>query len=115
MMKGIIVNYRMSRHNIKHNQVIVKFEGIEEKGQASKLIGKKVIWISPGKKILIGKIVRTHGNKGVVRVRFNRGVPGQAIGQVVILIEDINQIKDIKEKLKNVKDINQLNKLILSL
>ena len=113
-MKGIIINYRMSRHRIYPNQIIVKFEGIESKESAIKLLGKNVIWVSPGKKIFIGKIVDTHGNKGNVRVRFNRGIPGQAIGDLVLLIDDINKVKEIKEKIKGAKDINQIRKILIN-
>jgi len=38
-MKGIILNYRMGRHHIYPNQVIVKFENINNKYEASKYIG----------------------------------------------------------------------------
>jgi len=33
------------------------------------------------------KIVDVHGRKGVLRVRFNRGVPGQALGSRVRIFE----------------------------
>jgi large subunit ribosomal protein L35Ae len=114
-MKGIIINYRMGRHRIYPNQLIVKFEGIEDKNSAIKLLGKNVVWVSPGKKIFIGKIVDIHGNKGNVRIRFNRGLPGQAIGDIVILIDDINKVKEIREKLKNAKDINQIRKILFEI
>ncbi len=53
--------------------------------QAGKLIGQKVVWEN-GKSTLLGKIVGFHGKNGVVRARFKKGVPGQAIGSVVELI-----------------------------
>jgi len=114
-MKGIVINYQRGRHTIYPNRIIVKFEGIKSKEEAGKLIGKKVLWISPGKrKFFIGKIVGTHGNKGNVRVLFKKGLPGQIINDVVFLIEDINKLKELKEKLKEAKDINQVRKILFS-
>jgi len=39
-----------------------------------------------GKNTLIGKIVGLHGKKGVVRAKFRKGVPGQALGTTVELV-----------------------------
>ncbi|MDI6805626.1 MAG: 50S ribosomal protein L35ae, partial [Candidatus Bathyarchaeia archaeon] len=38
-----------------------------------------------GKNKFVGKIVALHGKKGLVRVRFRRGLPGQALGTKVEL------------------------------
>ena len=62
----------------------MKFDYNSDK-EAAKLIGKKVIWITKTGKYIIGKITRTHGRNGVVRVRFNKGLPGDAIGTTVII------------------------------
>ena len=53
--------------------------------RAEKLIGRKVVWKGENKQ-LIGRIVGSHGKNGVVRVRFKKGVPGQAIGTTLELI-----------------------------
>ena len=82
-MKGVIVNYRQGRHTQNPYQMIVKIEGIVTKEQAEKLMGKKVVWKTPTGKEIAGKISGAHGNKGVVRVRFEKGMPGQAIGAEV--------------------------------
>jgi len=84
-MEGIVVNIRRGRHTVYENQVIVKVEGIDSREKAKELIGKKVTWKTPGKKnkVLEGVITAPHGNKGYVRVKFNKGVPGQIIGEKV--------------------------------
>lgn len=115
MLKGIILSYRRGRHKIYPKQVIVKFENINSREEASKLIGKRAIWISYGKKkIFIGKVFRVHGNKGRVLIRFKKGIPGQAIGDIVILVNNIEEIKNLKEKLKEAKDINQIRKILMN-
>ena len=40
---------------------------------------KKVIWKSKAGKIIKGKIAAAHGNNGIVRAIFEKGLPGQAI------------------------------------
>ncbi len=65
--------------------MIVMVKDINNKEKANSLIGKKAIWISPGKnkKEIVGVVNATHGSKGCVRVVFERGMPGQAIGDKV--------------------------------
>ncbi|HDO42134.1 MAG TPA: 50S ribosomal protein L35ae, partial [Candidatus Bathyarchaeota archaeon] len=35
---------------------------------------------------IVGTIVSPHGNKGLVRARFRRGLPGQALGTTVKIV-----------------------------
>ena len=79
-MEGVIVNFRGSHHTQYSNQMIVKVNGVGNKEEAKKLIGKNVVWKSVGNKEIIGKIVKDHGNRGAVRVKFEKGLPGQALG-----------------------------------
>jgi len=85
-MEGVILNFRLSKHNKNQNQVIVEIEGINNRKDAQKLIGKKVILEIDGKK-KIGKIIKAHGNKGKVLVRFRKGLSGYVLMKKVI-IED---------------------------
>ncbi len=55
------------------------------KAQAGQLIGKKVLWKGKNKEN-VGKIVGFHGKNGAVRVKFKKGVPGQALGTIVELV-----------------------------
>lgn len=83
-MKGVIVHYRQNRHTTDGNQIIVQPEGCASREAAGKLVGKSVTW-NTGKKDMVGKIASAHGNSGAVRVVFETGVPGQALGQKVTL------------------------------
>lgn len=84
-MKGIIVNFRGSMRIKTGNQMIVQTEGVTDKEKAKSLLGKKVTWATPGKKknTITGKVSAVHGNKGAVRVIFEKGLPGQSIGTEV--------------------------------
>jgi large subunit ribosomal protein L35Ae len=47
-----------------------------------------VVWVSPAKKELKGEIKGAHGNNGAVRVKWERGMPGQSIGtKVEVLVK----------------------------
>ena len=82
-MDGIIVNYRGSHKTQHPNQMIIKIDGVDSKEKAMEFIKKEVIWLTPTKKEMKGTILKEHGNKGAVRVRFDPGLPGQAIGSKV--------------------------------
>ncbi len=86
-MEAIIVNYRIGRHNQYNNQMIIQVNGIDKAEKAKHLLGKKVVWISPKKKELVGVIKREHGNNGALRVVFEQGLPGQALGTKVKILE----------------------------
>jgi len=85
-MQGIISNFRMGRHIPHHYQMIVKPSEADNLEAAKKLIGKKVVWKSPAGKELSGKITKEHGRNGFVRVQFDTGMPGQAIGTKVEIV-----------------------------
>jgi len=81
-MNGTIVNYKSGMHTQTDNQMIVKIEGITTKEEAKKLVGKKVTY-NTGKKNMTGEIRASHGNSGAIRVLFETGMPGQAVGKQV--------------------------------
>jgi len=78
-MQATVISFRRGRHLYKPRQFIIEVEGIENKEQAEKLINKKITWKSPAGKIISGQIMASHGNKGLVRALFEKGLPGQAI------------------------------------
>ncbi|MHA1270447.1 MAG: 50S ribosomal protein L35ae [Candidatus Helarchaeota archaeon] len=80
--KGIITSYRRGRHTQRNKQMLIKFE-YNSANEAAKLIGRRVIWETKTGKYIVGKITRTHGKNGVVRVRFEKGLPGDSIGTTV--------------------------------
>ena len=78
-MEGTIANFKRGRHTQTTNQMIVVVKGVDNREKASKLVGKKVTWVSPAKREIKGEIRSAHGNKGALRVLFEQGMPGQAI------------------------------------
>ena len=85
MVEGSILNYRIGRKTQDPRQCLIKVMGVEP-SDARRMIGSKVGWPVNDPKIY-GKIVGVHGRIGTLRVRFNRGVPGQALGSRVRIFE----------------------------
>jgi large subunit ribosomal protein L35Ae len=77
-MKGIVVQFRRSRHRI-HERHFLLDVGLTSREEAKKLAGKEVLWKSPAGRIIKGKVSDAHGNSGLVRAIFESGLPGQAV------------------------------------
>lgn len=82
---GRILNYRIGIRTQFSRECLIQFSNVDSVAQAGPLIGHKVAWRGDNKKS-VGKIVGFHGKNGVVRVKFKKGVPGQALGSKVELI-----------------------------
>lgn len=82
-MEGVIKNFRRSRTRQKTDHMIIYLNDIPNREKASGLVGKEVVWKSPKGKEISGKVANAHGNKGAVRVIFDKGMPGQSLGTKV--------------------------------
>ena len=78
-MEGKVIQFRRGRHTYKPRHFLIEIESVKKREDAEKLIGKEVSWKSPAGKTIKGKISGAHGNKGVVRAVFEKGLPGQSI------------------------------------
>ncbi len=83
MTTGLVIQYRRGRKTVHLKHFLIEIEGSDTREKAAKFVGKEVVWTSPTKKELKGKIVAAHGSKGVVISIFEIGLPGQAIGTEV--------------------------------
>lgn len=76
-MEAKVVQFRRGRKRIHERHFILNV-GVKTREEAEKFVGKEVVWASPGGKEIKGKISSAHGNKGLVRAIFEKGLPGQA-------------------------------------
>jgi len=83
---GTIVNYRIGIGTQKPRECLIQFAHVNSASLACQLINRKVVW-KQGNIKLMGKIAGSHGKKGVIKVKFQKGVPGQALGTTVELVE----------------------------
>ena len=82
-MKAVISNFRSGRHTQSFNQMVIEIDISKNKEQASKYIGKTVVFKTFAGREIKGKVAAVHGNKGRVRAIFETGMPGQSLGKTV--------------------------------
>lgn len=83
MVKAIVIQFRRGKRTVTPRHFLIEIEGSDSRDKAKKFVGKEVVWTSPAKLEIKGKIAAAHGNKGVVRAIFEKGLPGQSIGTEV--------------------------------
>lgn len=76
-MKAKVIQFRRGLKRIHERHYILDVNA-DSREKAGKFVGKEVIWTSPAGKKISGKISSAHGNKGLVRAIFEKGLPGQA-------------------------------------
>ncbi len=76
-MKGKVIQFRRGLKRI-HERHFILDVGMKSRDETNKFIDKKVVWTSPAGKEIKGRISSAHGNKGLVRAIFEKGLPGQA-------------------------------------
>jgi len=76
-MKAKVIQFRRGLKRIHERHYILDADA-KSRAEASKFVGKEVVWTSPTGKKISGKISSPHGNKGLIRAIFEKGLPGQA-------------------------------------
>lgn len=82
---AVIVNFKTGPRTQKGNEGLLRILNGEDY-EATSYVGRKVVWITPSNKKVIGVILNIHGRGGVVRARFKRGLPGSALGSKVTVL-----------------------------
>ncbi len=96
-MKGIVVQFRRGRHRIHERHYLLDV-GMTSREEAQKMAGKRVSWTSPAGTVIQGTIAAAHGNNGIVRAIFERGLPGQAITTQIDIHETSSDKAEKKTK-----------------
>ncbi|MDP2628835.1 MAG: 50S ribosomal protein L35ae [Nanoarchaeota archaeon] len=85
MTEGKIIQFRRGKKTVHERHFLIDVPEVKTRKDAEKFVGKEVEWKSPAGKIIQGKIASAHGNKGVVRAIFEKGLPGQAVTTKVVI------------------------------
>ncbi len=99
MTIGKVIQFRRGRRVIHEKHFLIEINEVSNREEAEKFAGKEVIWKSPAGKSIKGKISAAHGNKGLVRAIFEKGLPGQSITTNVDILTN-------ESKKNNKKEIN---------
>jgi len=86
MTKAIVIQFRRGKRTVTPKQFLIEIDGSDSREKAKKFVGKELVWTSPAKLEIKGKIMAAHGGNGVVRATFEKGLPGQSIGTEVKFI-----------------------------
>ncbi|MFH1285886.1 MAG: 50S ribosomal protein L35ae [Candidatus Micrarchaeota archaeon] len=87
MVEATIINYRRGTRTEYTNQFVVEVEGVKDKEEAKNFVGKKIVWKTSSGKEMVGKLTHPHGNSGAMLARFEKGLPGQAVGTKASVVE----------------------------
>ncbi len=85
-MQAKLISHRLGLKSQRPREYILQAPGVESAAEASRLIGRKVIWNRGKAQRIVGKIVGVHGRRGCVTARFRRGLPGTAYGAEVTIV-----------------------------
>ena len=84
-MEGKVVSFRRGLKTQHKYQMIVKVDSLDSRDKAKDMISKNVVWKSSSGKEIKGVISNVHGNKGALRVQFEKGLPGQSLNNKVLI------------------------------
>jgi len=88
---AVVLGYQRCREQQNPNRTLVEIIGCKTKDDARFYLGKRVLFVTSGvnrkkedeteRRTLVGKVVRTHGNSGVVRVKWARNITPNSFGK----------------------------------
>ena len=90
-VKGCFYSFHRGFRNSYENQSLIKIQGVNDADAAEFYLGKKVAYIWKASvlkngtryRVKWGKVTRSHGSNGAVRVRFSTPLPAKALGSQV--------------------------------
>ena len=85
-VNGAVLGYRRGLRTQTVHTSLIKIKGVDSKADTSFYLGKRIAYITKstsGYRVNWGKVCRPHGGNGVVRCKFTRNLPPQAIGKKV--------------------------------
>lgn len=86
-MHARLISFRTARRHQQMRHMLLEIEGCDTRAKAARHIGSRVVWTTPAKRKIYGKIVSPHGNRGVMRARFSKGLPGDALTTSVEVVQ----------------------------
>ena len=85
------MGYKRGQRTQHEGQTLVKIQGCQDRDSSKWYHGKRVAFVYRAKnavtgrshKCIWGKVISSHGNAGMVRVKFAKNLPPRAIGSAL--------------------------------
>ncbi|MEM3712247.1 MAG: 50S ribosomal protein L35ae [Thermoproteota archaeon] len=89
LLHGVVRGSRLGMRNVKKYQYLARFDSISSREEAARLLmGRRVACMISRKRKIIGRVIGLHGNNGVVRIRFRKGLPEPSNGLHVVILPE---------------------------
>mmetsp|Transcript_95384 Transcript_95384/g.132508 ORF Transcript_95384/g.132508 Transcript_95384/m.132508 type:complete len:123 (+) Transcript_95384:20-388(+) len=95
-VKGTVLGFRRGKHMQRPDTSRIRIEGVKTADATEFYLGKRVAYVYKARdaqrtkrgrntrvRVIWGKVVASHGNSGVVRVRFQTNLPPRSFGASV--------------------------------